>query len=241
MTNLPARQYQPLETSHTTPFSEPWLQSLAKGLGEVNGNPTLMQGVTVSNRQRDAIQTHLTRLKSRLSCGGQNRSEVAIELAKLFAAFPAQSQSDTPAELRMEAYFEALAGVPGWTVREARGRIIRGETTLNPSFMPTPPQMAELARAILEPIRSDLRRLEALATADANREPPPEERARVTEAFDKLKGEMRPKVSAHQVYEDAMAGLQKRARDNGVDFQAALNSIPNQPETSGTFRKLKSA
>ncbi len=180
------------QTSLTTPFSEPWLLSLWNATGEVNGRPTLMSGMMVSERQKREMRSHTTRLQSRLSCGATNRQEIAIELAKLFAAFPAQGQSDSPAELRMAAYFEALTGVPSWAVQEARGRVFRGETKLNTSFAPTPPQLAEVCRAILDPLRADLRRLQIITDADENREPSAEEKQRVVNGFAKLKADLSP-------------------------------------------------
>jgi hypothetical protein len=150
-----------------------------------------MAGVKATDEQKRRIQTHMLRLKSRLTSTGE-RQAIAIELAKLFAAFPAQDQSDSPAELRMEAYFEGLHGIPAWAIAEARGRIVRGETVLDTRFAPTPPQLAVQARVLLEPLKADLAKLERIAlAAGSTAETTAEERARVTAGFDKLKGDMR--------------------------------------------------
>lgn len=88
-----------------------------------------------------------------------------MELAKLFAAFPAQTQDDGATRLRMEAYFDALADVPAWAVGEARRQIVSGWTTLDTRFAPTPPQLASLARMIVQPYRKALSDLELIQEA----------------------------------------------------------------------------
>src|SRR5690606_17473365 len=99
MTSLPVRQL-PQNPSPTTPFSEPWLQSLARAVGSVGGKPALMSGVRPTVQQVRAVQGHLSRLRDMVA-SEPDRQQVAVELAKLLAAFPAQEQSDAPAELRM--------------------------------------------------------------------------------------------------------------------------------------------
>jgi hypothetical protein len=108
-------------------------------------------------------------LKAHLSPGPDNLKLLAIELAKLLAAFPAQDQSDAAAKLRMAAYCEALAEVPAWAVAEARVRILRGEVeSISNKFAPTPPELASIAKMIMRPHRArldDLLRIQqALAT-----------------------------------------------------------------------------
>lgn len=238
MTSLPTRQL-PQNPSRTTPFSEPWLRSLAKAVGSVGGKPTLMSGVHPTAQQVRAVQDRLSGLRN-LVASEPDRQQVAVELAKLLAAFPAQDQSDAPAELRMAAYFEALEGVPAWAAGEARGKVMRGEAGIDMRFAPTPPQFAATAKNILEPLRRDLAKLEQVATAiEADRDNPSEaEQARVAEGFAALKADMRPSRTAHQVYEDAMAGLQRHARENGVDFETAFAAVPDAPVRNGTFGKL---
>jgi hypothetical protein len=163
-------------------------------VGETNGKPVLMSGIRPTPQQARAIQGHLASLRSRLVSGPQDRQAVAVELAKLLAAFPAQEQSDMPANLRMEAYFEALHGVPAWAIGEARARVLRGETALDMRFAPTPPQLAAVAKTLLEPHRRDLARLEIIArAAGEDAEPTDDEKARVTSKFDALRKEMRPR------------------------------------------------
>lgn len=156
---------------------------------------------------------------------------VAVELAKLLAAFPAQEQSASPVALRMEAYFDALFGIPAWAVEQARLKVIRREVaTLNPTFAPTPPEFGEIARNIVAPLRADLNRMEEIAQATANLEPTPEERERIVTGFDNLKAELGPRGnSADQIYDDADRALRKRLRDLGrpeTDLDGIANSKP---------------
>ena len=88
-----------------------------------------------------------------------------MELAKLFAAFPAQTQNDGATRLRMEAYFEAIGDLPAWAIAEARRRIIRGETLLDLRFAPSPPQLSVIARAVVTPYRMALADLERIQVA----------------------------------------------------------------------------
>ncbi len=113
-----------------------------------------------------------------------------MELARLLACFPSQAQSDTPADLRMEGYFEALSGVPAWAVAEARGRILRGEVTLGHGFCPTPPELARIVQLVLRPMRVDLDDLRKILAAANPQEPTPQERRRVVEGFQKLRADL---------------------------------------------------
>lgn len=172
------------------------------------------------------------------------RSSIGIELAKLVSAFPTQDQSDASASLRVEAYFDALGSAPVWAVREARLKIIRGDAldengkALDKRFAPTPPQFAELVRLELRPFRGDLEDLVALAAVEPYFEPTATERGFISQGFDDLRASF-DKRTAHQVYEDAMAGLASRARAIGVDFDKAMDAIPDQPKSAGTFRQIK--
>lgn len=139
----------------------------------------------------------------------------------------------------MEAYFDALGGVPSWAVADARLKVIRREVaTLNPTYAPTPPEFGEIARRILSPIRGDLARLEAIATAADDHEPTPEERARVAEGFAELRGELKGEPDPQTAFNANWADLERRARDNGHDPKAAMDAIQDQPKT-GTWNRLK--
>lgn len=193
MTNLPAHQPQTANPAHTKPFSDPLLASLRNAVGWTAGRPVLMSGFTITPDQRRRLETWQTTLKSRLACGATDTRDKAVELAKLTTAFPTQGQDATSSDLRMEAYFEALSGLPAWAVREARARIIRGETMLDTRFAPTPPQFADLVRLVVKPIKRDLRELVDIARADIEfKEPSKPEHERVITGFEKLKFSLSP-------------------------------------------------
>ncbi len=140
--------------------------------------------------QKRYIETLIRSLGDRLAPpdqGHDSSKAVAVEIAKLMAAFPTQAQSDTPTSLRMQAYFEALADAPVWAVAEARGRILRGEVTLGHPFCPSPPELAGIVKMVLRPLRADLDDLRRILAASDPQEVEPQERERVAEGFRKLK------------------------------------------------------
>src|SRR3990167_4482687 len=155
MTALPATQNEAANLP-TTPFSEPWLSTLRKGLGTVEGRPCLMTGFSISEAEKRRLRAMIAQLQARISPPPGNSRLLAVSLAKLFAAFPAQAQSDAPVEQRMEAYFEALHDVPAWAVEDARYAIVRGNVDLNDTWAPTPPQLAKIARERMKSAQADL-------------------------------------------------------------------------------------
>jgi hypothetical protein len=162
----------------------------------------------------------------------------------LFAVLASEAMPPNLAELRQLAYLEAVADFPAWAVQEAvrmwRDGLMLAEGE-NRNFVPKPAELMRLVRLVMEPaIRerdSTQRLLEAIDAAKA--EPTPEERAAVAKGFDALRGEMRPERTAHQVSEDAMSGLERRATANGIDFQTAFDSIPDAKPPASSFRKAK--
>lgn len=104
----------------------------------------------------------------------------------MLAAFPAQAQSEGPADLRMEGYFVGLTGLPLFAIRAAREKIIAGETNLDSRFAPTPPQFAVLARSMLAPLQRDLSDLHSIADRAEMPEPVASEQARIMKGFEKL-------------------------------------------------------
>src|SRR3990167_7572094 len=191
MTALPATQNEAANLP-TTPFSEPWLSTLRKGLGTVEGRPCLMTGFSISEAEKRRLRAMIAQLQARVSPPPGNSRLLAVSLAKLFAAFPAQAQSDAPVEQRMEAYFEALHGVPAWAVEEARYAIVRGEAVgLNDTWAPTPPQLAKIAKERMKTVQADLNDLILIEQAKPIDVAVSEaERERVNVGFDKLKMEL---------------------------------------------------
>lgn len=160
-------------------------------MGEVNGRPILMSGCSVTERERSRIIALIARHKTKLSPGHEDRRAIAVILAKLLAAFPAQSQSEAPAAQRVDAYFEALGGVPAWAVDEARKYIITGMAAeCTGSFAPTPPQLATVCRRMMAHDREIVMDLERILLAASEHEPSVDERERVSTGFDRLKADL---------------------------------------------------
>jgi hypothetical protein len=175
----------------TTPFSAPWLLALKRGIGTCNGQPMLPAGVSLTADQHRQIWAMIDQYRSRLEPQPGNHRLVAVVLAKLLAAFPAQGQSDVPAEQRMDAYFEALHGVPAWAADEARKAIITGSVPdLSGIWAPTPPQFAKVARAMLEGSRRTLAELERIAAAKAYEDIDQGVRERVSDGWGKLRADL---------------------------------------------------
>ncbi len=148
--------------------------------------------------QRRYIATLMTSLGERLAPPDQGHDSsraAAVEIAKLMAAFPTQAQSDTPTSLRMQAYFEALADAPVWAIAEARARILRGEVTLGHGFCPSPPELANVVRLVLRPLRADLDDLRRILAASNPQEVAPQERERVAEGFKRLRADLTGSVN----------------------------------------------
>lgn len=179
--------------------------------------------------------------------GPHDRPAIGVELARLLAAFP-MAQPGASADLRVDAYAEALAGLPSWALREARWRIVRGEATvtvgdetrpLDMRFAPTPPQLASIVRDIVKPYRDDLADLTDLVRIEPNRDPDPAERKRVSDGFDALLDSLgRPAPGA--AAQRARDRLAERARAMGLD-EGVIDLLPSAPSPSGqigeTIRK----
>lgn len=93
-------------------------------------------------------------------------------------SLPSGMQADKAPEI----YEFALAGVPATGVQRAITKIIRGEYDINRAFIPSPPELAAMARAETRSLRDDKIRLleRKKALEDAAPEPVSEEgRARI--------------------------------------------------------------
>src|SRR5690242_1695993 len=195
-----------------TPFSEGWLRQLRRGLTWIGGKPKLAAGFSVTTDQRQAINRHRQALQQSFRSAATDARALAVELAKLLAALPSQNVGEKQAELRADAYFEALDGQPVWAVAEARRRIIRGETNFGQPFAPTPAELTILVRLIVRTVRDDLADLAALsdATPLAEEDPmPPGDREAIAAGFDELRAALRgPDVVRAPIIDPAkLAGL----------------------------------
>jgi len=173
-----------------------------------------------------------------LACEQGNDELVAVELARMLAAYPAQKTDDVSAELRMEAYFEALAGVPAWIVAEARLACLRGEGGCDPRFAPTPSQLSGICRDRLRRMADEMAELIRIAEAQPTwEEPSAEERKRVADGFKALRASLgSQKTDVTQ--ESALDALRQRCLDNGITTDA-IDALPDAPPRTGSFASIK--
>ena len=171
-----------------TPFSEPWLSNLRRGLGRTGNHPMLMAGFTMTAEQRRTIERRRSILVKAITAGPDDRPLIGVELAKLLAGFANQDPGLLVA-LRIAAYADAFGNAPAWAVREARLRLMEGRVVLsdwNRSFAPSPVQFGEVVRDVLRSYRDDLADLTALAAVEPTLEPSAEEREHVGARMDEL-------------------------------------------------------
>lgn len=172
-------------------------------------------------------------LQARLTPGPDNAKALAVILAKLFAAFPAQAQSDTPTEQRVDAYFEALGDVPAWAVEAVARAILRGETETDGRFMPTPPQLGALAREQLRSTHADLATVQRIMAAKPiGAETSAAERERVKEGFKRFQRELRGEDDETP----ADSGFLAMCAELGVDPNSIEDANPK-----GGLKKLRNA
>ena len=164
-------------------------------------------------------------LQARLKPGPDDAKALAVILAKLMAAFPTQAQSETATDQRVDAYFEALGGVPAWAVDKAAKAVLRGETEADGRFMPTPPQLAELAHGFVSPVAADLATVQRIMAArPLGAEPDAAERERVKEGFASLLAELR----GEDDQEPANADFLRRCAEMGVDPDSIRDAPPRK-------------
>jgi hypothetical protein len=75
-------------------------------------------------------------------------SEMTEMLGRLYSNFPERDVDESERIARIRGYCIAIDGVSVAALREAERRILRGEAGFNPTFMPTPPELALLCRSI---------------------------------------------------------------------------------------------
>ena len=129
-------------------------------------------------------------------------------------ALPSGMQADKAPEI----YAFALSGVPGIGVQKAIAKIIRGEYEINRAFVPSPPELAAMARAESRTIREDKTRLMEKMRAMEREKPPP-----VSE-----EGKQRIKAMLHDFRQNHSASK-------------ALNSTPEVPmdeERAAYYEKI---
>lgn len=111
-------------------------------------------------------------LKARLACDSAiHQKVVAVQCARLLAAFPADRMSEATARVRSDAYWTALKDKPAWAIDETVTAILRGEEPgIGKSWAPSPPALAAAVHRRLAPILTDIEGLSKVAGAAEWRE-----------------------------------------------------------------------
>lgn len=126
----------------------------------------MMAGCSITELDRRRLDALVADTRRSLIPQPGDRRGLSVVLAKMLAAFPAQSASAAPAAQRVEAYFEALSDVPLQFVDEARQAVVKGRAPEHSgAWAPTPPQFAAICRRMMEDERANLRRVERLLAA----------------------------------------------------------------------------
>lgn len=240
MTTLPSNPTDPASLPMTQ-FSEPWLGALRRAMGSMNGKPILMGAFSLNRDQKREVERRLSNFRRKMLPAPNDHQLIALQLALLLkGAYRVAGETDSTAELRAQAYYQAIGNVPGWAVREAVSRVISGRVpSLNKSFCPSPAEFADIVAEVMQPWRKELADLIGLASIEAKFEPSAEERARVNHGFEALRRELggKPKGGDPTSAAVACAKLQVRAVQLGVD-PSAIDALPDAPPRDGDFRKL---
>ena len=160
--------------------SPPWLIGCVKALG-VGLRPKLPAAFALTVEQRATVAEMSSRLAQHLAPASP--ADIGAVLALLQCAFPAAPMDPVAAKANVRAYAMALEEVPAFALEEAVRRVLKGEAGLKGSFMPTPPQLREVANDASRPARWHAVLLRRLLEAEVEREITEEERACVAARF----------------------------------------------------------
>jgi hypothetical protein len=139
---------------------------------------TLPANLRLTEIERDAIGVHVVELKELLAqtpIGDAEVEQSALRsLALLFNTLPAQGQNDeAAAELRGEAYLLALDDLPGWAIRSAVMRWLRGdcaevapaETPFSFKWQPAPGELRRVAYHEMFKVKARMMELQRICEA----------------------------------------------------------------------------
>lgn len=150
------------------------------------------------------------------------------------------------ARMTTAAYVLAVSDLPPWAVAEAARRWSQGAGgAVASAYPPSAAQLCALANSIAGRFMEERDRL-GLAIAVEPEEVGTAERARVSRKFDDLATSLGAPAArdAGAVEHDkiaAIALLEARAAELGIDARATLASIPDAAEHRGTWGKLSGA
>lgn len=116
-------------------------------------------------------------------------SEIRIELATLFAAFPRRADDDASLEVKLALYSAALDGYPAWAVAKAVKGYVKGHIG-DRKWCPAPPAVSVTCQSYTALYETAARRIEAALKIEILPPPDAGERERVKEGFRQLQSEI---------------------------------------------------
>lgn len=169
------------------------------------------------------MKLEATSLKASLNAQ-PDRREQAVELARMLTAFPArQGEADASIKLRTEAYYGAVSRTPLWALRAVVNDVISGRVAdIDQRFAPTPPQLANIVRRKMLPVRE---RLDALSGVLGQVDKRSEPKQSIIDGFAELKRELggKPKCDAPA---NALGWLRNKAEEMGKD-PSVVDAMPD--------------
>lgn len=156
--------------------SPQWLIGCVKALGE-GIRPKIPEAFALTAEQRTTVAEMSSRLARHLAPASP--ADIGAVLALLQCAFPSAPMDPMAAKANVRGYALALEGVPAFALDEAARRILKGEAGLKHAFLPTPPQLRDVANEASRPARWHAVQLRRLLEAEVEPETSPEARERV--------------------------------------------------------------
>lgn len=183
----------------TTYNSPPWVEHLRDALRNVpktdSGKAILPYGKGLTPNRREEARNLISSLSTILRGHPNEERARRNEMAKLVVAFSPGMMTEGVAELRMDAYLEAVEDLPVWAIKAARKAILAGEAGIPQdklAWLPSPPQIVAAAKRAMEPAWKELGMLRVLVDS-VEESPPlsPEERDMRVRRADELMATLR--------------------------------------------------
>lgn len=116
-------------------------------------------------------------------------SEIRIELATLFAAFPRRADDDASLDVKLALYSAALDGYPAWAVSKAVKGYVKGHIG-DRKWCPAPPAVSATCASYTALYEAAAQRIELALKIEIDEPPNAEERQRVKEGFRQLQSKI---------------------------------------------------
>lgn len=157
------------------------------------------------------------------------RPEIGRLVASLRAVMPAQGGDD--AELTINLYLSALAGLPLWALDQVCRAFLAGKVPGHEKFAPTPDQIASRARALIVGFESEIAAIDKIVRAEIVQVMSPEERERMGEKLRALSARIGESSRLEREAEEEaarkrMAERNEIARQRELEAYGITDGIP---------------